>query len=102
MNDNDEASGIGYDRAVIRLLQNYGLAMEAFAVASQGSPVGMENTMRLAQDAAHEVLWAALGREPTLSELEQLPPLFEGEIIGVPLKELVSTPPVVRRRPRKQ
>jgi len=102
MNDDDDLPRIDYEQAVIRLIQNYGLAMEHFGRASEGSPVGMENTMRLAKEAAEEVLWAALGREPTLQELEQLPPLYEGEIISVSLDKLAPSPSRPGRPPRRK
>ena len=66
-----------YEQAVLAVIRNYGLMMEAFGRAGGGSPRGMESTMRLAQDAAREVLFAALGHEPTLEELAQVPPLHE-------------------------
>ncbi len=72
-----------YDKLVLEVIQRYGSAMEAFGKASQGSPRGMEETMRLAQDQAREVLFAALGREPALAELSQIPPLYELPVVMV-------------------
>lgn len=90
MTQDDESQANKYDQAVLGLLRRYGSAMESFGVASTGSSRGMEATMRLAQDAAREVISAALGREPTLEELEQLPPLCELPVFNVALKDLAK------------
>ena len=78
MQDDDELQPTPeYVQAVLALLRRYGCAMDAFGHASQGSPGGMTATMRIAQEAARDVLHMALTREPTLAELDQVPPLYQ-------------------------
>ena len=77
-----------YDEAVIAVLQRYGCAVQAFGVASTGSPRGMEATKRIAQEVARDVLFAALGRDPTFAEMAQIPPLYEPPAIEIPLSRI--------------
>lgn len=92
MNDDDPKSKNAYEQAVIRVLQHYGLALEDFGRASQGSPAGMENTLRFAQQAARDALIVFLGREPTLEELSQIPPLYEPPVVNASLGHIVQKP----------
>ena len=98
MNDNEKKRQAAYDEAVIQIVQHYGLACEGFGRASEGSPRGMENMMRIAREAAIVILGAALGRDPTLAELEQIPPLYERPVVSLSLDQLSVEPR--KRKPR--
>ncbi len=97
---NEEEQRANYVRGVIIVLQEYGRACEGFGRASEGSPRGMEGMMRLAHDAAYRALYAFLGREPTLQELEQIPPLYEQPAVNLSLDQLSVEPP--KGKPRKR
>lgn len=47
--------------------------------------------MRVAIEMARQTLDVFLGREPTLEEQEQIPPLYEMPVTPVPLRKVVSS-----------
>ena len=102
MSDDTKAPSTGgYDKAVLTLLRNYGVAMEWFGAAKAGSSRGMEATMRFAEAMACDTLYAMLGREPTRDELAQIPPLYEAPVESVPLSALVGGDEVREGNPRE-
>ncbi len=105
MDDKEKQEKTKYEQAVIQLIQTYGVRIGEFGRASLGSPRGMEVTMRRAHEAAVDILWAALGREPTVEELAQVPPLYDLPVAAIPLSQLVPSPKAARprrKRPPKQ
>ena len=63
-----------HDEAVIKSLQAYGVAMEVLGRSRTGSPRGAASMMRFAEKAARGTLYALLGREPTIEEIQDCLP----------------------------
>jgi len=82
--------GDRHNRAVLRVLQHYGVAIEAYGRACEGSPVGAANMKRLAEDAARNALYCLLGRAPTGDELNQIPPFFEPPVVSAPTDQVTE------------